>query len=34
MSDNHFDPDLAVELVVLEPRATPVLPETGRSDPE
>ena len=34
MSDNHFDPDLAVELVVLEPRATQAIPETGSSDPE
>jgi uncharacterized protein YbcI len=32
MSDNHFDPDLAVELVLLEPRATVDQPETGRSD--
>ena len=32
MSDNHFDPDLAVELVLLEPRATQSLPETGSSD--
>ena len=32
MSDNHFEPDLAVELVLLEPRAQRGAPETGRSD--
>ena len=32
MSDNHFEPDLAVELVLLEPRANEGAPETGRSD--
>ena len=32
MSDNHFEPDLAVELVLLEPRALEGVPETGRSD--
>ena len=33
MSDNHVDPDLAVELVLLEPRAKPAPAETGSSDP-
>jgi uncharacterized protein YbcI len=32
LSDNHFDPDLAVELLLLEPRPTVDEPETGRSD--
>jgi uncharacterized protein YbcI len=32
LSDNHFDPDLAVELMLLEPRPTVDEPETGRSD--
>jgi uncharacterized protein YbcI len=32
MSDNHFEPDLAVELVLLEPRPNEGAPETGRSD--
>jgi len=32
MSDNHFEPDLAVELVLLEPRANESAPEVGRSD--
>jgi hypothetical protein len=33
MSDSHFDPDLAVELLLLEQRPTEDSPETGRSDP-
>ena len=33
MSDNHFDPDLAVELVLLEPRVRDETVETGSSDP-
>jgi len=32
MSDNHLDPDLAVELLLLEPRANVEQPETGRND--
>jgi len=33
MSDNHLHPDLAVEVVLLEPRASEDQPETGASDP-
>jgi len=33
LSDSHFDPDLAVELVLLEPQVTEEIPETGASDP-
>jgi uncharacterized protein YbcI len=33
MSDNHFYPDLAFEVFVLEPRADGIEPGTGSSDP-
>ncbi len=32
MSDSHFDPDVAVELLLLEPRGEEDAPQTGRSD--
>jgi len=31
LSDIHFDPDLAVETIILQPQATPHRPETGRN---
>jgi uncharacterized protein YbcI len=33
LSDNHMDPDLAVETLLLEPRDSGENPETGDSDP-
>jgi uncharacterized protein YbcI len=32
LSDSHFEPDLAVETLLLEPRADEDAPQTGRSD--
>lgn len=32
LSDNHIDPDLAVETIVLEPSDAALRPETGLSD--
>jgi uncharacterized protein YbcI len=32
LSDNHIDPDLAVETIILEPSGIERHPETGRSD--